>query len=230
MASFSVLVLAAGKGVRMRSKRPKALHVLAGKPMLWHVLAAAKKLKPEKVALVVGHEGRAVEAAFREVPCLYQGELLGTAHAVLQAESLFGHYSGNLLVLCGDTPLLKPATLSRLLRRHEATGADLSLVFTRLENPTGYGRLIFGRNNEVVKIVEEVEAFAEEKRIKEINAGIYVGRARLLFDYLKKVKLSTRKGEYFLTDLVEILAQEGKQVLGLSAESEEVMGINSRGG
>lgn len=229
MQRFSIIILAAGQGVRMRSGLPKVLHQLAGKPMLAYVLAAAQALRPEKIVLVVSQEGNAVEQAFPGIPCVYQKEPLGTAHAVLQAEAFFAGYDGNLLILCGDTPMLKAQTLRRLLTRHPASGADLTLLFVKRSDPTGYGRLIFGPGGHLLRIMEEREATRQQKEISQVNAGVYLARARVLFSYLHKVKISPKKGEYYFTDLIEILAQEGRTVRAVEAsDPEEFLGINSR--
>jgi bifunctional UDP-N-acetylglucosamine pyrophosphorylase/glucosamine-1-phosphate N-acetyltransferase len=213
----------------MRSKTTKVLHELAGSPMLAYVLAAARRLKPDKLAIVVGNDGQTVESAFPEVDYIYQKERLGTAHAVLQAESMFGRYQGNLLVLCGDTPLLSGRTLQRLAASHRRAGADFSLLSVSRDDPSGYGRLIFGPGGRLVKIVEETEAASEERRIKQVNAGVYLARPQLLFQGLKKVKVSAKKGEHFLTDLVEILAGQGKRMIAvLAADPQEALGVNSR--
>lgn len=229
MTSLSVLILAAGKGIRMRSKFPKVLHELAGRPMLSYILAAARRLKPDKLAIIVGENGPAVETLFPEADYIHQKELLGTAHAVLQAEPMFGHYQGKLMVLCGDTPLLRPQTLQRLASSHSRARADLSVLSVSRDDPSGYGRLVFGPSGRLVKIVEEAEAAPEQKRIKQVNAGVYLGRTQLLFEGLKKVKVSAKKGEYFLTDLVEILSGQGRKIIAVPAvDPQEALGVNSR--
>ena len=225
----SVLILSAGKGERMRSQLPKVLHKAAGRPLLYHVLNTARSLKPERVVLVVGYGGEMVREAFPDIPCVEQKEQLGTAHAVLSAEEALASYGGNIIIMYGDTPLITPTTMRGLVKAHTASRADLTLLYARMDDPKGYGRVIFGDDGRVIKVIEELDATPKERRNKEINVGVYITSPELIFDLLKRVKLSPRKEEYKFTDVVEIMARQGRRVLGLElTDPREGMGVNSR--
>lgn len=227
--SCLAIILAAGEGTRMRSSLPKVMHEVAGLPMLGHVLAAARAAGASRIAVVVGPEARAVRAFLaRHAPDAViheQTERKGTAHAVLAArKELAGGYD-DVLVLYGDTPLITPATLKRL-RGALARGADVAFLGFRPAVPTGYGRLIM-EGRQLVAIREEKDASDEERRIGFCNAGVaaFTGAAAPL---LKKVGNENAKGEYYLTDLVEIANRGRRKVVALETAAEEVLGVNTR--
>jgi bifunctional UDP-N-acetylglucosamine pyrophosphorylase / glucosamine-1-phosphate N-acetyltransferase len=228
---MAVLILAAGKGERMRSERPKVLHPLGGRPLLSYSLEAARTLKPSKIVVLTGHGGDRVRKAFagERLSWAKQPKQLGTAHAVLCGlEALKGH-RGPLLILYGDVPLLRPETLRRLEETFRKEGASLALLTARLDHPRGYGRIVREGNGEIARIVEEKEAQDWEKEIREVNTGLYLVRMEDISGPLRRVRKSIIKGEYYLTCLIEELIAEGKRVVTVEAENaDEVRGVNTR--
>jgi bifunctional UDP-N-acetylglucosamine pyrophosphorylase / glucosamine-1-phosphate N-acetyltransferase len=230
--SLHILVLAAGKGKRMKSELPKVLHEVLFQPMIHHVLDLAEAIPHGSVSVVVGHGGETVRGAcekYHGVKFFEQKEQRGTADAVKSAEPFLQGQTGHVLVLSGDVILLKKSSIEHLLRVHENEKAFCSLVTTRLENPTGYGRILRNSDGTVHGIVEEVDSSPEQKKIQEVNAGIYCFEIRALFEGLSKISNKNSQGEFYLTDVIEILVQEKKKVVGvLLGEAEETMGINDR--
>ncbi|MGB9812913.1 MAG: bifunctional UDP-N-acetylglucosamine diphosphorylase/glucosamine-1-phosphate N-acetyltransferase GlmU [Thermovenabulum sp.] len=229
MAGFTAVILAAGEGTRMKSGIPKVLHKVCGYPMLFHVINSAKKAKADKIVVVVGKGAGEVKKAFQDegVEFVLQAEQKGTGHALLQAkEAVKG--SENLIVLYGDMPLIEPDTIERLFEFHIERQPAATVLTCIFDNPYGYGRII-RENEKVIAIREEKDASEEEKLIKEINSGIYCFNTEKVFSALKKVRNDNRQGEYYLTDVVEILNSEGEEVLAFKVEnSDEVQGINDR--
>jgi bifunctional UDP-N-acetylglucosamine pyrophosphorylase / glucosamine-1-phosphate N-acetyltransferase len=229
--SLAVVTLAAGKGTRMKSDLPKVLHPLHGKPMLSYVLETARSMRPQKNLLVVGHQAKRLMEAFRTWPVVFvkQSPQLGTGHALQAAQKEMKAFQGTVLVLYGDVPLIEKETLKKLLRIHERGKAALTLISTEPENPKGYGRIIRDPQGHLLKIVEEKDATAQEREIREINTGIYCFDSRFLFASLSKLTRQNSQKEYYLTDLV---LSARKQDLPCSAffhpRSEEVLGINDR--
>ncbi|HEX5037946.1 MAG TPA: bifunctional UDP-N-acetylglucosamine diphosphorylase/glucosamine-1-phosphate N-acetyltransferase GlmU [bacterium] len=228
---LSALILAAGKGERMRSQLPKVLHPLCGRPLLAHVLETAKSVKPAKTVVITGHGSEAVRKRFagEKVVWALQSQQLGTAHAVLCGLKALKERKGLLYILYGDVPLLRPETLACM--REVMRKEDASLVFltAELRNPTGYGRVVREMNGAVARIVEEKDAEDWEKKITEINTGIYLVRIEDVYGPLQKVKKSIAKGEYYLTDLIEQLAADGKMVATVTTENDaEGLGVNNR--
>ncbi|WP_180137606.1 sugar phosphate nucleotidyltransferase [Desulfoluna butyratoxydans] len=227
----AVVVLAAGKGTRMKSDKAKVLHEVHGRPMVDYVMASAAEIAGSDVVVVVGHQADAVKAAVaRRHAALFarQDEQLGTGHAVMCARHAVGEATRQVVILCGDVPLVRPETLKELVRAHEAAGRAVSVLAVSLDDPTGYGRMVTGDNGALLRIVEEKDAGADEKAIKEINSGIYCVDADFLFSALDKVKSDNAQGEYYLTDIVEIAVQDGAGagvVTGGSAR--EVTGVNT---
>lgn len=234
MPKLAAIILAAGKGVRMASKRAKVLHPIAGQPMLFYPLVAAQELGAQPLVCVVGHGRTEVKAAvadrFPHLKLVHQKKQLGTAHAVLCAESALKAYEGDVLIMTGDAPFLKPATLTSFIEYHCQGKYGQSLLTALLDNPTGYGRIVRGPNGRALRIVEENDLASEtERAIREINAGIYLVKKALLFSALRKVNKNPRKGEFYLTDLTQLSVQAGEAVGTLCvADPTEVMGINSR--
>ncbi len=226
----AAVILAAGKGVRMVSERAKVLHPLCGEPMLGHVLRAVAECGPERTLVVVGHQAEEVKAAFADekVEFVLQEEQRGTGHALMQTEKYLGGCGGEILVVPGDTPLLKAQTLLTLLKTHRETGATVSLLTARLPDAAGYGRVIRERDGSVARIVEDRDATVEEAAVNEINVGAYCFAASFPFEALLKVRDDNAQGELYLTDVVEVAVGNREKVAALEADADEVMGVNSR--
>ena len=232
MSSLACVVLAAGKGTRMRSALPKVLHPLAGRPMVEHVLANARSLRPERMVLVLGPELEAaalgLDGAEGVVGCVVQEEPLGTAHAVAQTRPLLEDFDGDVIVLYADTPLVRGETLARLIQaRREGDRAAAVLGF-RPQDPAEYGRLILAPDGTLARIVEYAEASEDERAVTLCNAGMMAIDGRRLFPLLDAIGNDNGRGEYYLTDLPAIVAAEGGVCAVAEAPAEEVMGINDR--
>ncbi|MDI6710725.1 MAG: bifunctional UDP-N-acetylglucosamine diphosphorylase/glucosamine-1-phosphate N-acetyltransferase GlmU [Bacillota bacterium] len=230
MASLAAVVLAAGKGTRMKSRYPKVLHRVAGRPMLAYVLDAVESAGADRVVVVAGFGLDAVRAAVgtrAEVVC--QEEQLGTAHALLQAEERLAGEKADVLVVCGDTPLLRGRTLADLVAYHREAGVTATVLTTRMEDPTGYGRVLRGEDGLVRRIVEQKDASPAELAVDEINTGVYCFAAEGLFDALRRIGRENRQGEYYLTDIVSLYVREERPVASwVAADPTAVMGINDR--
>jgi len=235
---LSAIVLAAGHGTRMRSERPKPLHVLVGKPMVVWVLDALADCDVEKVAVVVGHGGDAVtkrlveDAGDRPLEFVEQTTQRGTGDATYVGLNGLGEdweEPQDVLVLTGDTPLLRPATIAALVAHHRAADAAATVLTARLPDPTGYGRIVRGRDDRVERIVEQVDCTEEEQAIDEINTGIFCFRRGLLAPALRRIRPDNAQGELYLTDVVGVLADAGHLVATLVADDpDETHGINDR--
>jgi bifunctional UDP-N-acetylglucosamine pyrophosphorylase / glucosamine-1-phosphate N-acetyltransferase len=224
--ALEILVLAAGVGKRMRSSLPKVLQPLAGRPLLAHVLATARELSPRKVIVVHGHGAEAVRQAFNgeNVDWVLQEEQLGTAHAVMQAMPLVSA-DADVLILYGDVPLMRAATLKRLL---EAAGHGLAVLTAEPADPAAYGRIVRDSSGGVVKIVEQRDASSTERAIREINAGFYALSARRLSGWLNKIDNRNAQKEYYLTDLVSLAVGEKLPVTAVKADAAwEAAGVNT---
>jgi bifunctional UDP-N-acetylglucosamine pyrophosphorylase/glucosamine-1-phosphate N-acetyltransferase len=224
---LEILILAAGLGKRMRSSLPKVLHPLAGRPLLAHVLDTARELAPRKIVVVHGHGAEQVKQAFPDnhLEWALQAEQLGTAHAVMQAMPRVSA-DADVLLLYGDVPLVRVATLKRLLK---AAGEGLAVLTADLENPAAYGRVIRDASGRVTRIVELRDASAAEGAIREINAGFYALSARRLSGWLKKIDNRNAQKEYYLTDLVGLAVAEGAPVVAVkAADAWEAAGVNSK--
>ena len=233
MQDLCAIVMAAGQGTRMRSGLVKILHPLNGLPMVCHVLDLTHRFGVKRTLLVIGHQAERVRQALSPwaegVEYILQSEQCGTAHAVLEAESALGGFDGDVLILSGDVPLLSDALLERLVATHLKTRAVATLVTTRLDNPAGYGRVLRDRRGAFRAIVEEVEATPTERRVTEINAGIYCFHAPRLFAALHQVKPSTVKKELYLPDVLPILQKAKRRIATVLAEDpREALGINTR--
>ena len=232
--SLVVLILAAGLGTRMRSARAKVLHELGGLPLITYVCRTAQSLRPEKIYVVVGHQANEVERAVKtEVgdssAFVTQREQRGTGDAVMAAQSQLENSDSLVLILSGDVPLIRQATLEDLISQHRSSKAACSILSVRLENPTGYGRIVRDESDCFLRIVEQKDAGPEEQTVKEINSGIYCFDARKLFAALKRVEPSNQQGEYYLTDVPQILLAQGEKVnVHLHSNAREVSGINTR--
>ena len=233
MSGLACVVLAAGKGTRMRSALPKVLHPLAGRPMVEHALAIACSLAPERTVLVIGPELEAaaprLEGVGDAVTCAVQDEPLGTAHAVAQTRPLLEGFEGDVLVLYADTPLVRSETLARLVAaRRAGNGVAAAVLGFRPEDPVEYGRLILAPDGSLARIVEYAEASGDERAVSLCNAGMMAVDGRRLFPLLDAIGNDNAKGEYYLTDLPAVVAAEGGRCAVAEAPTEEVMGINDR--
>lgn len=226
---FSV-ILAAGQGTRMKSKLYKVLHPILGQPMIQYVLNALAKVSIDETVTVVGHGAEKVkETVGSKSEFVLQAEQLGTAHAVMQAESLLKNKQGTTLVVCGDTPLITVETFEKLFAYHEETGAKATILSAEIDNPTGYGRIIRDEAGNVEGIVEEKDATEAERKINEINIGTYCFDNELLFETLQQVDNDNAQGEYYLPDVIEILQKQGEKVAAYVAKDQnEALGINDR--
>lgn len=229
LPSLAVVVLAAGKGTRMKSALAKVLHPLAGCPLLAHVLTSVRPLAPQHLITVVGHQSADVrQLSERFGACsVVQEPQLGTGHAVSQATILLHDFDGDVLVLCGDVPLLRTTTLRRLVDEHRGREAALTMLTTRLDDPTGYGRVLRDRQGAVTGVVEELDATACQKGLREINSGVYCLRASFLFDALPRVGRHNAQGEQYLTDVVGLAASQGLYVAAVETEPDEIRGVNT---
>ena len=229
LPSLAIVVLAAGKGTRMHSGLAKVLHPLAGCPLIAHVLASVQPLAPQHLIAVVGHQADAVrQVSERFGACsVVQEPQLGTGHAVAQATTLLQDFDGDVLVLCGDVPLLQTATLRRMLAEHRGRQAALTMLTTCLDNPTGYGRILRDGQGAVTSIVEELDATAPQKDVREINSGVYCMRASFLFDALPRVGRGNAQGEQYLTDVVGLAARDGLPIADVVTKPDEIRGVNT---
>lgn len=228
--SLGVVILAAGKGTRMRSEKAKVLHHICGNPMLFYTIRLARKVLAEKIVVVVGHQADVVKKHFSNGDLIFaeQREQLGTGHAVMQTREEFKNFTGNILILCGDVPLLSIETVRRLISGHVRANAAVTVLTALMDNPAGYGRIVKTPAGEVVKIVEERDASVEEKKIKEINSGIYCVDSLFLFDAIAEIKNDNAQGEYYLTDIIEIVCKRRRPVRAvLVDDAEEIIGINT---
>ena len=237
-APLDVLILAAGLGTRMRSQTAKVLHKLDGRPLVAHVCRAAAALSPRSIYVIVGHQADAVAAAVSEelgdggATYVKQREQRGTGDAVMAARDHLLNAGSTLLTLYGDLPLVRAETLGALVhqhRTHRGRGAACTMLTVRLEDPTGYGRIVRDEDGRFQKIVEQKDATPDERQIKEINAGIYCFETRALFDALARVQPANSQGEYYLTDVPGILRSDGEDVgIYQHTDAREVSGINTR--
>ncbi len=227
---LAAVILAAGKGTRMKSELPKVLHHICGQPMLGHVLNAVAGAGVTRTVVVAGFGFKQVaDFVGNNARVVLQEEQLGTAHALLQAGVELSYFPGDLLVVCGDTPLLRANTLARLAQTHSATGAAATLLTAGMDDPTGYGRVIRTSDGSVSRIVEQKDATPEELKVKEINTGVYCFKGPGLFEALKEISPANAQGEYYLTDIIQIFVRKGLLVQAVLLEDHrEVQGINDR--
>ncbi len=225
---LAALILAAGRGKRMNSDLVKVLHKAAGVPLIEHVLGSVRSAGIQNIAVVIGTQGNQLRSFLKGVKFVDQKIQLGTGHAVLQAKREFQNWSGDLLVLPADAPCVRFETLDELVAPHRESRAAASILTADLLNPSGYGRIL-RRGEEVVGIREELDASDDERKITEINSGIYVFNARKLFKELVLIKQNSRKKEYYLTDVIEAFVRAGESVRAHKIEQEqEILGVNTR--
>jgi len=230
MSDLLAVILAAGKGTRMKSTLPKVLHPIGGKPMVEHVLAAAHMAGAKRTVVVVGFGAESVETTVgAQAEYVVQAQQLGTGHAVMQASSILQDFDGTVMVLCGDTPLLRGQTLAKLFAEHQATKARATVLTACMTDPTGYGRVIRDDSGQVLRIVEQKDANSCELAVNEVNTGIYCFDKTALFDALRSIDCNNMQGEYYLTDVIGILAKAQAKVWAVQVDdAEETLGINSR--
>ncbi len=225
---LAAVVLAAGEGKRMRSSSPKVLHEIAGESLISHVLSAVDGLKPERVIGVVGHHAEAVSAALEDrAHCVIQAEQLGTGHAVAQARKALRGFDGDVVVLCGDAPLLRSSTLRKLVQTHRRRGATATVLTMIVDEPGGYGRII-AADDGCVRIIEHADASESERAIDEVNTGTYCFDAKFLFTALTKLGRDNAQGEYYLTDIMERASQHQRAARVILDDCSEGLGVNSR--
>ena len=232
LESIATVILAAGKGTRMKSDLVKVLHPILGLPMLsYPIELSSKGIKSEKTIVVVGYQADKIKERFKDpqIQFAVQKEQQGTGHAVLQAIPFLKTFTGTVLILCGDVPLVKADTLHSSIEAFWKSDSILSVLTTVVEDPFGYGRIVRSSEGWIKKIVEEKDSTKEEKSIREINTGIYCVKASFLIDGLSKIEKNNAQGEYYLTELVEIAEKKGLRCSAyIVADPVEVMGINTR--
>ncbi|KAB2878191.1 NTP transferase domain-containing protein [bacterium] len=228
--NFVTVIMAAGKGTRMKSDLAKVLHPLNGKPMIHYVIQLARDLGSDRVIAVIGHQKEYVKETLKneQIEFVIQEPQLGTGHAVMQTEGLLETYDGSVLVLSGDVPMLTYGTMKHLIQMHAEQRADATVLTTHMPDPAGYGRVIRQTDQSVQKIVEHKDASDVEKQITEINSGIYLFRSRELFNALKKINSNNVQNEYYLPDVLNVLIHEKKKVCAYVTEDyREISGINT---
>lgn len=227
---FTSVILAAGMGTRMKSKMPKVLHKVCGKPLSKWVIDASKAAGAYKVCAVVGHKAETVKEVLGDV-CEFalQAEQKGTGHAVMQAIDVIKNSKGEVVILNGDTPLITAETINKAIEYHKNNGNQATVITAILDDATGYGRIVRDNDGSVLKIVEQKDASEEEKKINEVNSGMYVFDAQALVYALDKITPNNAQGEYYLTDTLEILLSAGKKIGGYAiSDNDEIRGINDR--
>ncbi|RYG75594.1 UDP-N-acetylglucosamine pyrophosphorylase [bacterium] len=230
--NLAILVLAAGKGTRMESDLPKVLHSLRGQSLLAHVLTASNTLNPDRLIAIVGHKAELVKTEispnFPTVEFVLQSEMKGTGHAVMQAESALENFEGDIVVTCGDAPLLTAATLFDLVEKRRQSDAAASMLVGRLDTPGSYGRVVMQEGGAVAEIIEAKDASPEVLALPTVNAGTYCFRSADLWAQLANIGNNNKSGEYYLTDVVGLLTKAGEKVVGILIEEREMTGINTK--
>jgi len=221
------LVLAAGKGTRMRTIMPKCAYPILKKPMIEYIVENIEKSNIDETVVVVGHKREVLQDILQDrVSYAYQEEQLGTGHAVLSAESILAHKEGITFILPGDMPLIDYVLINKILSAHQEMGNDLTVVSMMMDYPKSYGRIVRDEYNSILRIVEENDCNEYQKQIKEVNTGIYVVNNKILFNSLKKIKKNERKNEYYLTDIVELMHTDYKVNSFIVRHPHVTMGVN----
>ncbi len=230
MKDVVAIVLAAGEGTRMISSIPKVLHKICGKPMIMHVIDTIYEAGIKDLFIITGYKEPEVREIVKKYgTCITQEKRLGTAHAVKQAEPYLKGFKGDIIVMCGDTPLITSKTLKKIIRRRRTHHSACTVLTTILDDPTGYGRIVRNRDQTVRKIVEEKDTNIYEAEIKEINTGTYCFYAPDLFEVLPQIKNDNAQKEYYLTDAIYLFYKQGKEVEAVITEDAgEAIGVNSR--
>ncbi len=230
MGNFPTIILAAGKGTRMKSKVPKILHPVCGKPLIQYVIDTVSAVGSLKICVVIGHQAHSVKKYLgNKVTTIVQKKLLGTADAVKIAGRYLRNHKGNVLVLCGDTPLLNKNTIKQLIQCHQKSKAICTFLTAFVEDSTRYGRVIRDEKGSPIAIREEKDASRLEKNINEINVGVYCFKGEELLKGLEAIKVNPRKKEYYLTDIIDILSKRGKKIETVTTQDhQEGIGVNTR--
>ena len=222
------LILAAGKGTRMKTEIPKCGYPILNKAMILYQIEALERANVDQVIVVVGYKAKYIEEILgSRVLYVKQNEMLGTAHAALQAKSILENVNGETLILPGDMPLIHAPLIDKLFRGHREMGNDLTVVSMYQDNPKGYGRIIYDEYGNVSNIIEDRDCNDDQKKIKEVNSGTYVVNNLKFFNNLSKIKMNSRSGEYYLTDIVKILKKEHKVSVFKARNNIEFMGVNT---
>ncbi|WP_022819210.1 bifunctional UDP-N-acetylglucosamine diphosphorylase/glucosamine-1-phosphate N-acetyltransferase GlmU [Fusobacterium russii] len=226
--ALKAIIMAAGKGTRMKSNTSKVMHLAHGKPIVSRIIDALNQLEVEENILVLGHKKEQILEYFGDVSHVVQEEQLGTGHAVMQAEKKIKDFKGDILILNGDIPLLRAKTLKEMYDLYLEKKVDGIILTANFANPFSYGRIL-KKDEKVIGIVEEKDANEEEKKIKEVNAGVYIFKSEDLLYALSKIDNKNEKGEYYLTDVIKILSGIGKEIISYSLrDSMEIQGVNSK--
>ncbi len=227
---FAVIILAAGKGTRMKSNLPKVLHKINDKPMVGHVIDTSKHIGATEIVTVIGYKSELVKKTMGNSGTKFalQKEQLGTGHAVKQCDSILSDFEGDIIVLSGDVPLISAQTLTNLLSNHNDSDNSATILTASIDNPHGYGRVIRSADGSLNKIVEHKDANTDELKINEINSGIYVFDSKILFKMLPQVKNENSQGEYYLPDVLTMIL-ENKLKVGVEKTKNitEIQGVNT---
>ena len=229
--NIAVIILAAGMGTRMKSDKAKVLHEISDRPMISYVVEAARKVAGDNVVVVIGHQASKVMECLSDTGGLIfarQDRQLGTAHAVLCALPHIPENCEEVVILCGDVPLIQPGTIAELVDDHMDNTRDISLLAVELDNPHGYGRVVLDDGRAVTAIIEEADATAEQKKIKLINTGIYCINKNFLVKALPQIKPDNAQGELYLTDIMAIAYQENNKIgIQIGTDDQQILGVNT---
>ena len=229
--NVAVIILAAGMGTRMKSDKAKVLHEIQNRPMIHYVVESAQNVAGSNVIVVIGNQAQKVRDTLSEATGLifaYQQEQCGTAHAVLCAMPHIPDHCEQVVVLCGDVPLIQPETINGLVENHISGACDISLLAVELDEPYGYGRILLDENKQVCGIIEEADASERQKLIKLINAGIYCIQKRFLLEALPKIQSNNAQGELYLTDIMAIGYDENKKMgIRIGTDYQQILGVNT---
>ena len=226
---LAIIIMAAGKGTRMNTKLPKVLHTLKQQSMIEHVINKTIQMKPDKIVVVVGYKSELVKKHLINYNVEYaiQHKQLGTGHAIMQCENILNDFEGNTLILSGDVPLITKETLSDLYQIHIKNNSSATVLSAIINNPSGYGRIVRNKNN-FISIVEEKDANEKQKKINEINTGIYIYNNKILFKHIKKINNNNNQSEYYLPDVLPIILKNKYKIIVHSTSNEmEIKGINT---
>lgn len=226
-----VIIIAAGKGTRMKSDRPKVLQLLHGKPIIKYVNDMAQKIKPDKIYVVVGFQKEKVKKVLKSenVEFVDQNEQMGTGHAVMKVKPYIRDCDDEILVLPGDVPFLLHSTINEIINSHRLHNSAITILTGEKDNPEGYGRVLRNNNNTIQKIVEEKDCSESEKNIKEVNAGVYCFNKNFLLESLEKIDKNNAQKEYYLTDLIKVAVDTKLSVTAVKVkDSNEIYGINTK--